>query len=66
MTVRMETMAWEPTRGPRLSFDMGFDEAVNGGNYLFGDSVYSMFSLPSSGLQLGTVHRLVLVPFSLK
>ena len=32
-------MAWALTRGPRSSFDMGFDGAVNGGNYLFGESV---------------------------
>ena len=32
-------MAWGLTRGPRPSFDMGLDGAVNGANYMLGDSV---------------------------
>ena len=65
MTVRIETMAWELTRGPWPSFDMGFDGAVNGGNYLFGDSVSLIDFIkvplfpPSSGWQLVTAHRLL-------
>ena len=61
----METMAWELTRGPRPSFDMGFDGAVNGGIYLFGDSVSLIDFIkvhvfpPSSDRQLVTAHRLV-------
>ena len=58
-------MAWVLTRGPRPSFDMGFDGAVNGGNYLFGDSVSLIDFIkvhvfpPSSGWQLVTALRLV-------
>ena len=32
-------MAWGLTVARGQSFDMGFDGAVNGGNYLFGESV---------------------------
>ena len=51
---------------------MGFDGAMNGGNYLFGESVSLIDFIkvhvfpPSSGWQLVTAHRLVPLCLALK
>ena len=63
-------LATQSLTGP--SFDMGFDGAVDGRNYLFGESVYIIDFIkvrtafefvyvfpPCSGWQLLTAHRLV-------
>ena len=63
-------LATQSLTGP--SFDMGFDGAVDGRNYLFGESVYIIdfikvrtafefvyVFLPCSGWQLLTAHRIV-------
>ena len=70
MTVRIVNNSWRLTRSP--SFDMGFNGAVNGGSYLFGESVSLIDFIkvhvfpPCSGWQLLIAHRLVPLGLALK